>query len=119
MSNSPKPTQAEGKAALFLAIVSSSQDAIIGKTLDGTITSWNAAAEQLYGYTEDEALGQPTSSLLPPNRPDEIAALLAKIRQGEVIKRFNTIRRRKDGTLVEVSLTLSPIRDSDGQIAPA
>jgi PAS domain S-box-containing protein len=119
MSNSPNRTQVEWKLAHLAAIVSASQDAIIGKTLDGTVTSWNAAAEQLYGYTEDEALGQPVSFLLPPNRPDEIAALLAKIRQGEAVKRFNTIRRRKDGTLVEVSLTLSPIKDSDGQIVGA
>ncbi len=119
MSNIPNRTCADWKLAHFAAIVGSSQDAIIGKTLDGTITSWNAAAEQLYGYTEDEAVGQPITSLLPPNRPDEIAALLAKVRQGEVIKRFNTIRRRKNGTLVEVSLTLSPIRNSDGQIVGA
>ncbi len=102
--------------AHFSAIVTSSQDAIIGKTLDGVITSWNDAAEHLYGYTAEEVVGRSILILLPPDRPDELADILSDIRQSERVKHYDAIRRRKDGSLVDVCLTLSPITDVDGKI---
>ena len=107
--------QAMEALAQLAAIVNSSQDAIIGKTFDGIITSWNLGAEHLYGYTAEEVVGQSILILLPPNRTDELSLLLRKIKQNELVERYDTIRRRKDGSLVEVSLTLSPITNSDGK----
>jgi PAS domain S-box-containing protein len=108
--------EAEKRLAHFSAIVDSSQDAIIGKTLDGVVTSWNPGAERLYGYTAAEMVGQPISTIMPPGRPDEIPSLLMKVTQGEHVEQYDTIRRRKDGGVVDVSLTLSPITNSDGEI---
>jgi two-component system, chemotaxis family, CheB/CheR fusion protein len=105
--------QEEARARLA-AVVDSSQDAIISEDLDGIITSWNRGAEQLYGYTAQEVVGGPIAVLVPPDRPDEAAELLARIRRGERIDRYETVRRRKDGSLVEVALTVSPIRDAEG-----
>jgi PAS domain S-box-containing protein len=101
------------------AIVESSDDAIIGKSLDGIITSWNRGAERLYGYTAAEIVGKPLAALVPPDHPDEIEAILQRVRRGEHIEHFETQRVRKDGSLVEVSLTISPIRDEDGTIIGA
>jgi PAS domain S-box-containing protein len=101
------------------AIVESSDDAIIGQDLDGTITSWNRGAERLYGYRADEVVGRPLSLLVPPDHPDEVPALLERIRRGEAIEHFETVRVSKDGRWVEVSLTISPIRDSQGHIVGA
>ena len=100
--------------ARLAAIVDSSQDAIISEDLDGIITSWNRGAEQLYGYTEREVVGGPIAILVPPDRPNEAAELLARIRRGERIDRYETVRRRKDGSLVEVSLTVSPVKNAEG-----
>ena len=106
----------EGQLAQFSAIVNSSHDAIIGKTLDGIITSWNPGAEHLYGYTAEEVVGRSILILLPPNRIDELPSLLGKIKQGERVEHYDTTRCRKDGSVVDVSLTLSPIKNSYGEI---
>jgi PAS domain S-box-containing protein len=98
------------------AIIESSEDAIIGRSLDGRIVSWNAGACKLYGYTETEAVGQPTTFLLTPERGQELEPLLAQAGRGEQITHLETIRRRKDGGLVEVSLSISPVRNSAGTI---
>jgi protein-histidine pros-kinase len=101
------------------AIVESSNDAIIGKSLDGTITSWNAAAEQLYGYPAYEVIGRPISVLAPPDRLDEIPEILARVARGERTEHFETLRRARDGRLVAVSLSVSPIRDASGEVTGA
>ena len=106
-------------ASWLAAIVESSEDAIVSKTLDGTITSWNPAAQRLFGYTAEEVIGRPISLLAAPDREDEMPANLERIRRGEKIARYEAVRRRKDGTLVDVSLTVSPIRDETGRIAGA
>jgi PAS domain S-box-containing protein len=98
------------------AIIESSEDAIIGRSLDGRIMSWNAGACKLYGYTEAEALGQPMAFLLAPESGQELEPLLARAGRGEQITHLETIRRRKDGELVEVSLSISPVRNSAGTI---
>jgi PAS domain S-box-containing protein len=110
----------EPSAASWLAaIVESSDDAIVSKTLGGTITSWNPAAERLFGYTAEEVIGHPISILAPPDRENEMPANLECIRRGERVERYDTVRRRKDGSLVDISLTISPIRDETGQIVGA
>jgi len=101
------------------AIVESSDDAIIGHDLDGIVVSWNQGAERIYGYGAREMIGRSILILEPPGRPDETAIILQRIKTGERIAAYETRRRRKDGALIDVSLTLSPIRDSDGRIAGA
>lgn len=101
------------------AIVQSSNDAIIGKTLDGTITSWNPAAERLYGYTAAEAVGRPISLLVPPDLPDEVPALLARVKRGEFVAGYETKKRAKDGRIIDVALTMSPIRGPGGDLIGA
>lgn len=108
--------QAERTWARLAAIVNSSDDAIIGKTLDGTITSWNPAAESLYGYTEEEAVGRSVLMLVPDDRLDEVSKYLERIARGESVEHLETTRIRKDGSRVEVSLALSPIRDASNRI---
>lgn len=107
---------AEEKAARLAAIVQSSDDAIIGKNLDGIVTSWNGGAERIFGYTAQEMVGQPILRLIPKERHHEEQEILAKIRRGESIQHFVTIRQRKDGGTLEVSVTTSPIKDSAGRI---
>jgi len=115
--NRQRPTP---KAAYELAaIIESSDDAIIGKTLDGIVTSWNPAAELLYGYTAAEAIGKPIEILTPPGHPDEIPRILESIKGGKGVEHFETIRMRKDGRLLDVSLTVSPIKDEVGGIIGA
>ncbi len=97
-------------------IVESSDDAIIGKTLDGIITSWNSGAQKLYGYTQEEVSGRPISILAPPDGHDEVHRLLEKIRTREAIDHFETVRLRKNGERIYVSLTISPILDADGKL---
>jgi PAS domain S-box-containing protein len=101
------------------AIVESSDDAIISKTLAGIIVSWNRGAERLYGYAADEAIGHPIAILVPPDRPDELPELLARLRRGERIEQYESVRRRKDGQEIYVSLTISPVRDVSGSIIGA
>ena len=101
------------------AIAESSEDAIIGKDLDGIVTDWNKGAERLYGYSADEVIGKPISLLLPPDRADESAEIMEKIKRGERVNHFETERQKKDGIRVEVSLTVSPIIDTEGRIVGA
>ncbi len=101
------------------SIVESSDDAIISKSLDGIITSWNRGAERIFGYTTEEAVGQPITIVIPQDRHDEERAILTRIGRGERIDHFETIRQRKQGGLFAVSLTVSPIKDSDGRIVGA
>ena len=105
--------------ARLAAIVTSSADAIIGETLDGTITDWNPAAERLYGHSASEAIGQPLSILAPPDRTGEIAELLERVCRGESVTELETVRRTKSGRLIDVCLTISPVRDDAGQIIAA
>ncbi|MBF0528466.1 MAG: PAS domain S-box protein [Deltaproteobacteria bacterium] len=108
--------RAEEKNLLLAAIVESSNDAIIGKTLDGIITSWNKGAANIYGYQDTEILGKPVSILVPPARYNEVLRLLERIKNGENIEHYETVRRKKDGSDINVSLTISPIRNADGKI---
>ena len=101
------------------AIVDSSEDAIIGKTLDGVITNWNAAAERMYGYPAAEAVGRSIAMLVPPDRPDELPGIMARLRRGEAIEQYETERVRRDGSRLAVALTISPIREPDGHIIGA
>ena len=104
---------------LLAAIVSSSDDAIISKNLDGTITSWNSSAERLFGYTAQEAVGQHITLIIPEARRNEEANILEQIKRGQRVDHFETLRRRKDGTLFELSLTISPVKDAVGRIVGA
>lgn len=101
------------------AIVASSDDAIIGQTLDDRIASWNRGAELLYGYQADEIVGQPLSIFVPADHPDELPAITERIRRGEYIRHFETERVRKDGSRVDVSLTISPLKNAEGEIIGA
>jgi PAS domain S-box-containing protein len=101
------------------AIIESNEDAIISKNLDGVIVSWNSGAERLFGYTAAEAIGRPVTMLIPPERIDEEPGILARIRRGERIEHYDTVRRRKDGSAVDISLTVSPIKAPDGTIIGA
>ncbi|GHE63994.1 hypothetical protein GCM10019059_24450 [Camelimonas fluminis] len=100
-------------------IIEGSDDAIISKDLDGVIRSWNGGATRLFGYTPEEAVGRPVTMLIPEDRLDEEPRILAGIRAGERFEHFETVRRRKDGTLVDISLTISPIRNRHGAIVGA
>jgi PAS domain S-box-containing protein len=111
--------QAEEVRNRLARIVESSDDAIIGKNLDGIITSWNASAERLYGYTAEEVVGRSISILVPPDRPDEIPNILSSLQRGEKIQQYETVRVRKDGGVLEVSLTISPIKNAAGAIIGA
>jgi PAS domain S-box-containing protein len=103
----------------LISIITSSDDAILSKDLNGTITSWNRGAEQLFGYTADETIGKPITMLIPIERRNEEPTILARIRSGERIDHYETIRRRKDGSLIEISLTVSPIKNAEGEIIGA
>ncbi|HEX6796228.1 MAG TPA: PAS domain S-box protein [Ktedonobacterales bacterium] len=111
--------RAEAAAAHLAAIVTSAEDAIASKTLDGIVTSWNASAERMFGYSAEEMIGQPILRLFPPDRVDEEDLILARIRSGQRIEHFETVRLTKSGQSLEVSLTISPIRDSAGTIIGA
>jgi PAS domain S-box-containing protein len=115
----PSSIEAEQRLQLLAAIVESSDDAIFSKTLDGTILSWNAAAERMYGYHSEEIIGKPVSMLLPPDRPDEVRGILARLRRGEKIEHFETVRVAKNGHSLTVSLSISPIREAGGRIVAA
>jgi PAS domain S-box-containing protein len=101
------------------AIVESSDDAIISKTLDGIISTWNDGAEQMFGHTAEEVIGKPITVLFPPEYIDEEAAIQERLRRGERVDHFETVRMRKDGRLLNVSLTVSPIKDADGTVIGA
>jgi PAS domain S-box-containing protein len=111
--------QAEENAQRLASIVQSSDDAVISKDLNGIINSWNRGAERLFGYTSDEVIGRPVTILIPPERADEEPSILARLRRGERIDHYETVRRRKDGSSVDISLTVSPILSAGGRIIGA
>ncbi len=111
--------RAERISRRLASIVESSDDAIISKDLNGIIATWNKAAERLFGYVADEMIGKSVTVLIPPERHDEEADILNRIRDGERVEHFETVRRRKDGTLVNISLTVSPVTDETGRIIGA
>ncbi|HEY7546163.1 MAG TPA: PAS domain S-box protein, partial [Blastocatellia bacterium] len=111
--------RAERERALLAHIIESSEDAIIGKNLDGIIEAWNAAAERMYGYSASEAIGQPIAIIIPPEKIEEEQAILERLRRGERIEHFETVRQSKSGRRVAISLTVSPIRDAYGRIIGA
>ena len=111
--------QEEAKAAQLVAIVESSDDVIMSKTLDGVITSWNGGAENIYGYSASEMIGKPVSILLPPDRADEMVNILKKIKSGSRLVHYETVRQKKDGQCIDMSLTVSPIKDKEGNIIGA
>jgi PAS domain S-box-containing protein len=108
--------QAEQEARALAAIVESSDDAIASTDLEGTIVSWNSGAERLYGYTASEVIGQPVTILVPPDRQNEEGGILERIAGGEHVDHYETIRRHKNGTLIDVSLSVSPIKDATGRV---
>jgi PAS domain S-box-containing protein len=117
-----KPAAERGQelaAQRLAAIVESSDDAILSKDLNGIITSWNKGAERIFGYTEEETLGKPVTMLMPPERQNEEPVILARIRRGERVDHYETMRQRKDGSLIDISLTVSPIKDANGQVVGA
>jgi PAS domain S-box-containing protein len=111
--------RSEMVSAKLAAVVQSSDDAIISKDLNGVITSWNRGAEKIFGYSESEVIGKPITILIPEDRLDEEPTILDRIRHGESIDHYETIRRRKDGTLLNISLTVSPIHDAEGRVIGA
>src|SRR5579871_3195952 len=110
----------EPQTDLLFAIVNSSDDAIISKDLNGVVTTWNQGAERLFGYTAEEAIGRMIAELvIPDDRQAEEPEILARMRRGERIDHFETVRRRKDGSLLDISLTISPVKDQSGTIIGA
>lgn len=111
--------KAEEASDRLAAIVASSEDAIISKTLDGMITSWNEGAERLFGYRADEIIGRSILTLIPPDRQDEERVIVERLRLGERVEHFETVRQHKEGRLVDISLTISPVRQEDGSVIGA
>jgi len=109
----------ETKQAMLAAIIESSEDAIVSKTLDGTVTSWNKSAAKMFGYNEGEMVGKSIITVIPKDRRQEEVVILGKIRQGEKVEHYETVRLRKDGTEIAVSLTISPIKNAAGQVIGA
>ena len=103
----------------YVAIIESSDDAILSKDLNGVIMTWNRGAQLLFGYTAEEAVGRPVTILIPMDRQDEEPFILERVRRGEKVDHYETIRQRKDGSLVDISLTVSPIRNEKGEIVGA
>ena len=114
-----RPGHRTVESKLLASIVDSTDDAIFSKTLDGVITSWNKAAERIYGYQAEEIIGQPASLLIPPDSPNEMVEILDRIRLGERVGPYETTRRRKDGTIIAISLTVSPIHDAVNRVVGA
>ncbi|MFY9840225.1 MAG: PAS domain S-box protein [Xanthobacteraceae bacterium] len=106
-------------SAELWSIIDNSDDAIITKNLDGIISSWNKSAERIFGYTAAEVVGKSVTILIPPDRHDEEPAILARLRRGERTDHYETVRRRKDGSLIDISLTVSPIKNAEGKIVAA
>jgi len=111
--------QAEQTGQRLAAIVDSSQDAIVSKDLDGVVTTWNRGAERIFGYTAAEMIGKPITILIPLDRHNEEVKILERIRRGEHVDHFETVRQRKDGSLVDISLTISPVKDMAGKVVGA
>lgn len=110
---------ADEMAQRLAAIIEASDDAILTTDLEGTITSWNRGAERLFGYRAPEIIGKPVTILLPDDRQDEEASILARLRRGEHVRHYETVRRCKDGSLVDISLSISPLRDANGAVIGA
>ena len=117
--SAPPDAEAARAASLLASIVETSDDAIISKDLNGIITSWNRAAERLYGYSAPEVVGQPVYIIIPQERRGEMTQILARIKQGERVEHFETVRVSKDGQHIEVSLSVSPVKDFSGRIIGA
>src|SRR3989442_1280915 len=111
--------QVRAATSQLASIVESAHDAIIGMTLDGTILSWNPSAERIFSYSAEEVKGRPISILIPPERSDEVPRILEKVKREERVEHYETVRKRKDGTPVDVSMTISPTRDETGKIMGA
>lgn len=111
--------RADADAQRLVAIVESTDDAIVSKDLDGIIKSWNGGAQRLFGYEAEEVIGKPITILIPPDRLDEEPDIIERIRRGERVNHYDTVRRRKDGSLIHISLTVSPIKNADGKIIGA
>src|SRR5262245_37509771 len=111
--------RADEALARLAAIVESSQDAIVSKSLEGVIRTWNAGAERLFGYSAEEAVGRSIALIIPPDRLDEEREILARLSRGERIEHYETVRRARDGRLIDISLTISPIRDAAGRVIGA
>jgi PAS domain S-box-containing protein len=111
--------ESESRLRWLASIVESSDDAIVSKSLDGIITSWNRGAERVFGYAAEDAIGQPITMVIPQDRQDEERAILTRIRRGERIDHFETVRQRKHGSLIVVSLTVSPVKNAAGKIVGA
>ena len=118
MTTEPHGEEAELRG-LLAAIVESSDDAIISKTLEGVVTSWNRGAQRIFGYSAEEVVGQHISLLMPPERVEDMRRILERVRRGERVDHYETKRRTKDGRIIDVSLTVSPVRDADGNIIGA
>jgi PAS domain S-box-containing protein len=118
-SADPAATNAEESSSRLAAIVASSDDAIISKNLDGVIVTWNEGATRIFGYRPDEVIGRSITLLIPPDRQEEEPAILARLRRGERVDHYQTVRLRKDGSLVDISLTVSPLRNAAGEIVGA
>ena len=110
---------AENAVLGLRALVDASDDAIIGKTIDGTIISWNKGAEKIYGYTADEILGKSISVLMPPGHPNEFPEIMMRLRRGEHIQRYETKRIHKNGNTLDASVTITPVKSSDGMVVGA
>jgi PAS domain S-box-containing protein len=108
--------ESEQRLRWLASIIESSDDAIVSRNLDGVITSWNKGAERVYGYSANEAIGQPITIVIPEDRQNEEREILARIKRGEHIDHFETVRRHKHGTLIAISLTVSPVKNSEGKI---
>ena len=111
--------QTEAARVLLASIVESCDDAIVGETLEGVVTSWNIGAERLYGYTAEEMIGQSISALVPAYRPQDLSTILEMINRGERVERFETVRIRKDAKPIQVAITVSPIQDGNGKLIGA
>jgi PAS domain S-box-containing protein len=112
-------TVLEQKAVRLAAIVDSSEDAIVSEDLTGIVQTWNPAAERMFGFSADEIIGRPIRLVIPADRQSEEDQVLATIRAGRTVEHFETVRQRKDGTLIDVSLSVSPVRARDGAIIGA
>src|SRR5262249_20118526 len=111
--------EAQQRLNWLASIVESSDDVIVSKSLDGIVTSWNKGAERIFGHTAAEAIGQPITIVIPEDRQDEERDILTRIRRGERIDHFETVRQRKDGSLIVVSLTVSPVKNAEGKVVGA
>jgi PAS domain S-box-containing protein len=111
--------ESEQRLRWLASIIESSDDAIFSKNLDGVITSWNGGAERIFGYSASEAIGQPITIVIPQDRQGEEREILTRIRRGERVDHFETVRQRKNGVLIVVSLTISPVKDASGRIVGA